>query len=381
MKNKDKRTSIILACITVLIVIFIFLTTTDYIKKDIIYLEMANIIYDFDPLSMEYIGLNGGQVIYVSMDGIKAFDKSGIEVWSQALTIKDVVVSKNYPYYAISSPFDKKVYIFNEKGKQAEIEMQNPISYFNINSNGMIVIIEEVKDGHVLLAYDNTGKFLEVQSGSFVKNGDYPLAAIISPDNQYIIVSHLYLEGVEIESIVGAIPIKQTGTTSPMLYGNREAGNLVYGIEFITNKIWASIGDKYITFYTLDGELVKRVDVDELLFKPMVDKMPTLGGYVPLIIAKNQIGATIHSNDKLILLNHEKQYEVELEFDKAIQYYNATEKGVIIGDGNTYKGYNKIGNQYLEYNAIQDIKQVIVNDDLMIAVTSDSIVRLVERGK
>ncbi len=269
---------------------------------------------------------------------------------------------------------NNKIYIYNQNGKRGEIVLQNSLVSFSINASGTVAVIEEVSNGHIVSAYDSAGRFLDVHSGSFTANGDYPVTAEICPNNEFILVSYLYLGGVELSSSVGAISIirPSTETIEPMVYGNIEYDNLVYNIEFINDTTWATIGDNYITFYDIGGELIRRIFIDNMMFKPYLNSIPKVGGYIPVITSTN----TLHSQSELMLIDDEKERIINLDFELPIKYYNANSTGVVVGDGRVFKGYNKIGVQFLEYQVTQDITQVIASDNLIIAVTKDSIVRL-----
>ncbi|OOB77836.1 MAG: hypothetical protein BEN18_01255 [Epulopiscium sp. Nuni2H_MBin001] len=368
----------IMGVVALFIIAYIAYTAITYQSKDISQLKVSNTILEFDPLKMEYVGVNEGQVIYISGDGIKALNKKGEEVWADTFSLKDIIVSQKEPYLAVSNLRNKQIYLFNDKGKQAEISLQNPVVGFCVNPSGYVAVIEEIDGGHIISAYDNTGRFLEVNSGSFTSNGDYPIAVEISPNNELIMVSYLYLGDTQLASTVGAIAVAQplVAVGEPMLFGNMESDNLVYEIEFISNNVWASIGDKFITFYSINGEILRSVDVSGVLYSPVLTSMPKIGGFIPIVKGVSHIGSTVHAVSELTLLNSEDSRSVEMSFESPISYVHANNQGVVVGDGRVFKAYNKIGIQYLEYHARQDVNQLIATDDIIIAVTKDSVVRL-----
>ncbi|OON99899.1 MAG: hypothetical protein ATN35_10160 [Epulopiscium sp. Nele67-Bin004] len=375
---KKNLPAFIMGAVALLLVVYIGYTAYIESTRELVYLEVDSVIYEFNPLRMEHVCVNEDQVVYISEDGIVALDKRGNEVWSSIHSLDNIIVAQTEPYLAIGAVGEKTITIYSDKGKRGEILLQNPIVTFSINENGTVAVIQQLENGHLVSAYDSNGRFLEVSSGSFVSNGDYPVAATVSPDDSLIMISYLYVGGVEVASNVGAISMNkpQTETYEPMLYGSIEENNLVYDIQFIDNDTWVSIGDKYITFYDTDGTKLRRVSVSGVIFYPTADAAPTIGGYLPIVTGNWTVGNTVHSNSKLTLMKQDTDITVDLDFDLQLKFFNSNSKGTIVGDGRNFKGYNKVGTQYFEYHATQDVSQVLAADGFYVAITSDSIVRL-----
>ncbi|OON93101.1 MAG: hypothetical protein ATN32_09165 [Candidatus Epulonipiscium fishelsonii] len=380
-RQQLKLTPIIFITITFIIIgyilIFQFKTSIYQFEK----YEAGELIFEFDPIKTEYIGVNAGQIIHITNDGIIAYDVNGDEIWSDTLNLKEMRFSQKDPYFAIGSKGSKKITIFNEKGKQADILVQNPIANFSINQSGNVAIIEEIEKGHIISAYNENGRFLNVQSGSFISSGTYPVSVEVSPNNKFIMVSYLYVGGVSLESVVGAIAINkpEIERLDPMLYANVEKENLVYEIEFVSDEVWASIGDRFITFYDILGNMIVQYDSTYTLFTPYLNKQAKAGGYLPVLMSENE--DTVIRSEELDIMTPNEQLKIKLDFDRPVEFMYANDKGVIVGDGHNFKGYNKLGAQFFEYNAIGDVKKVIYNEEgnFVIAVKKDSVIRLRKR--
>ncbi|OON93349.1 MAG: hypothetical protein ATN31_06555 [Candidatus Epulonipiscioides saccharophilum] len=378
MNSDAKKTTLILTICALIGIIFIIGNALGIVAVNQKVLELGNTIYEFNPEKMEEILLNGNQAIYISKDGLRAFNKDGAEIWSNTLSFKEIETRKSYPYFAVSEPNGNKILVFSNKGKLYELIFKNKIVNFSINTNGEVAVIQKVDGGHIISAYSQTGRDLGVNSGSFTSNGDYPMTAVVSPNGNYIIVGSLYLNGSEVQSIIGAISVHKPEevVTSPMFYVKKEPDNLIYNIEFINEDIFASIGDKFVTFYDINGQLLRQFKLDNVLFKIIIDEMTSLGGYIPIVTS----AMTTHAKNKLVLLNNLKEYIVQLDFDAPINYVNANASGVVIGAGSVFKGYNRIGKETFRFVSKQNINKVLTNNYMTIAVTDKSIVRLVSKG-
>ncbi|ONI44928.1 hypothetical protein AN641_05450 [Candidatus Epulonipiscioides gigas] len=377
MYNNSKKITFILSFFAFIAILFIMFNSFGFINIETRTFETGNVIYKFDPQNMKKVMLNRNQIIYINKDGIRAFNKDGSEIWSNTLSFSNIIIDKCYPYFALSEYKGNKILVFSDKGLLYEITVKNQITNFNINQNGEVAVIESLSGGHIISGYDSNGRDLGVSSGTFINNGDYPMSAVISPNGEYIIVASLYLNNSKLESTVGAILTHKPKEviTSPMYYSNKEIDNLLYNIEFISDDIFASIGDKFLTFYDIDGQFIREISTADALFKISIDEMTSLGGFIPIITAIS----TTHDKNYLVILNQIKEYIVELDFDAPIKYFNANASGVVIGDGLSFKGYNRIGKETFRFFTKQDIKEVIANNYMAIAVTNDSIIRLVDK--
>ncbi|WP_010169214.1 DUF5711 family protein [Candidatus Epulonipiscium viviparus] len=379
MNTKDSiKVTLILTIFAIAGIVFIIFNALGLVSIDQQTLTLGSTIYQFNPTQMEKVILNENQAIYISKDGIRAFSKDGAEVWSNTLSFNDIIIRKNFPYFALSEPNGNKIIVFSTKGKLYELIFKNKIANFSINTNGEVAVIEVVDGGHIVSAYSQTGRDLGVSSGSFTSNGDYPMVAVVSPDGEYIIVSSLYLNGPTLESTIGAISVHKPKevVTNPMFYANKESKNLVYNIEFISENIFASIGDKFLTFYNINGQLIRQISLINTLFKVNIDEMTPLGGFVPIVTAT----PTTHAGHSLVLLNEVKEYIVKLDFDAPINYFNANSSGVVIGGGLIFKGYNRVGKEIFQFIAKQNVQEVLFNNYMAIAVTNNSIIRLITKG-
>lgn len=368
-----KETTWILLGVLAICIVGVGILQWAYVNKELVKYEMGETLFTHSEQKNEYIDVNHNQVIRLTQDGITAYDLKGNEVWNNALTLEKPIVKHKGDYFAIANKDGKNVTIFNDKGKRGEVQVSNPIVYFAINSNGDVAIIEKTEDGHITSAYSNTGEWLGVKGVSYIKDAGFPISAEVTPDRQLLLVSYVDLYNPVVSSALNALIINKTGAEEVFntKFGIEEKDNIVYEIEFVNSNTWAAIGDSRITFYNMQGEKVKEVPNFYLKYTPYVDGELRSSQYLPILSTGK--GTTASGKDRLTLLDASGEEIISQEFDQSITYFNATDKGVIIGQGHLFTGYNKKGEVKFTFEATQDVSKVLYAGNKVIAITKNEV--------
>lgn len=376
--STSKKATITLVLIGVLIIIGIVASKANMSNSEVVQLKNDKTLLELEELKSNYVGVNKDQIIKVTNDGVSAYNLEGQEVWSDTLTLESIWVQQREPYFAVSSKGSRKVSIFSDKGKQGEIVTQNPIVYFSINENGDVATIEEMEEGHIVAAYNSKGNSLGGKRITYISSGGFPIAVEVAPNSKLLLASYVGVNGPKVTSAIEAIPMDkpQEDRVDSSIYGIEQKDNLVYEIEFIENDTWATIGDKYITFYNLEGEKIKTIEGLYASYIPYIHKRPSTGAYLPVVATDSLTGNTLHAKEALHLFNKSGELIQTIPFSASVNYFYADAKGVIVGEGNQYRGYNKLGNQYFEYQATQDISKLIYINNQAIAITKDKVILL-----
>lgn len=349
--------------------------------------QLGEVIFTHSEQKNDYIDANSDQIIRLTPDGITAYDIKGNEVWNNALTVNKPTIKHKGDYFALANKDDKKIVIFNEKGKKGEITTTNPLTYFSINANGDVATIEKTEDGHITSAYNSKGELLgdKVQGVTYIKDAGFPITAEVTPDKRLLLVNYIDIYNPVITSVLKALMIDKVGEEAVFnsKYGIEEKDNIIYEIEFINQNIWAAIGDNLITLYSIDGEKIKEIPNLYLKYTPYVDGALRLNHYLPVL--STQKGISQGSGDKLTLIDEKGEVVYTEGFEQSVTYFNATDKGIIVGQGNKFIGYTKKGEIKFAFDATQDVDKVLYVGNKLIAVTKDE-VRLLEsmpqgRGK
>lgn len=378
---KSKNATITLIIIGIGIVLAMITSWTSWKQAGNVTLKVDREILSFDSLKNTQIEVVGNQIIKVTQDSITAYDLEGEQLWTDTLTLDSIVIQKRGNYIAVSSKNGRNIHIFNDKGKQGEIVVQNAIISFSVNRKGQIAVIEQFSDGHQVSTYNERGEWSGVKRVTYTKTDGYPMAAEISPNGMDLIISYIDMNEPKLTSCVQVIPMQRQSEEKidQVKYGLKEQNNLIFEIEFINDDIWASIGDTGTTFYALeDGKEIKHLPKIYPTYVPYLNQLPHNGGYLPMVVGEMAQGTSIHNKERLIVLDQEGNLVLEQAMEAPITYYYADQRGVIIGTGRLFEGYNKMGVKQFEFKATQDIQRVVYLGQKSVAITKDKVLLLKE---
>lgn len=323
-------------------------------------------------------GLNEELVYNITADGIKTYSLTGDELWKDTFSIKDFVVIQRSPYFAVGGRQGKEVVVFNSNGRKADIKTQHPIQHFSLNEKGWVAIIQGSETSYIVTIYDDKGRKV-CERITPISNEGYPVSVEISPDCSRVIISYVSVDEPKVVSILKAINLNdnQTQEIDNIEYGYRQEHNLVYEIEFISDDIWVSIGDKMLKWYTLEGDEMGKVDDLSLVYRPYVAQIPSFGeGYLPVIETNKPTQNIVHRQDKIAYFNEKGEKTFNKDIEDGISYFYSDNNGIIIQVGNLFEGYNRLGNIAFRYKAATDVSKLIYNPKLKkgIVVNKENIV-------
>ncbi len=327
-----------------------------------------------------YIGVNNKQVYKVTRDGIRAYDLDKQEVWSDTFSLSEVLVKQTDPYIAVGSKSGKSIYVFNEKGRQTEINTQSPVIYFDINQNGNVVTIQDEGSKHHVTAYSPTGQFLCTRT-SFVEKDGYPIVAEISPKGDMLLISYISTNEPEVTSTIIGMSTKQNDSEEldNVMYGVTEKDNLVYSILFMSDNTWVSVGDKYANWYDKNGS--HKIKKDDLysIFVPRASSIGVFNeGFLPLIVTSKPVQSTVHQDEKLVVFDNRGEELFTHDIKEGANNLLVDKQMIIYETGGRYEGYNKLGNKIFTYSPTMDVSRVIYFPDLKkgIAINKEKVMLL-----
>lgn len=359
-KKKTKREffKIIIGLFTLIIV---FLLVLGIVKANDTYeLIQKNTILKMDDNKNQNIIINSDQIVRITSDGIRAYDFKGVEKWSDTLTLTNIKISQQEPYFAIGDRNGKKIDIYNQSGKKNSINTENPIVYFSINKNGDVAIVEDIKEGYVVSVYNENGTIEALKSTTYSKDLEFPIVAKISPDSKNLIISYIDLKKPIVSSNVVSISIEEPSHQSiyPIRYAILESDNLVYDIEFISNDKWISIGDNFIHWYLIDGTLINKVTGVNASFYPSSRSYLKSGN---LVVVENSPSDNPEAFNKGVLKiynSNGKLYHTQT-FDEQINFASLSPSEIVLKSGEIYYGVNYNGNIVFKSKNLSDYKDIV----------------------
>lgn len=328
--------------------------TLQYVK-DIVEVDVSK--------NNEFI-VNEEQLIWVTEDGLKALSLEGEEIWADTYTMKNISIAQRMPYFAVSEKMGHTISVFDTRGKKADIKFANPVVYFSLNKKGDIVAIEKTQDGHVVSGYDEKGNSLGVKRITYIQDADagYPVAAEISPDGKMIMVSYLNTNDVQIESNIIAIAIGSGGLTKVdnILHGTTYEDTIISQIEFVSENVWVAIGDNFMSFNTLNGEEIKKIEGIYCNYVSTLNRIIDWQGIGYATISSTKpTGTTVHPVENLTFYSQEGEEIKEIVLNDGASYLYGDGKTIVVGKDRKFTAYNRLGKKRWEYTATKDIQQTI----------------------
>ena len=381
-----KETNIALITITICILLYIAYVNGIgiFAANKNVTLQMGEELITLSEKEETFIGLNNKQIIKITADGINAYSFEGTEIWADTFSVDNFEVQQKEPYIAIGGKQGKTIVLYSTKGKLCEITTVNPIVYFSVNEAGGIVTVESSKNAYTISAYDKSGKFL-CSRVSYTSTDGYPTAAVLSPDNELLLMSYVSVDEPQVTSSILAMEVEGVSTEDKVdniAFGYIESNNLVYSIEYINNDTWVCVGDKAITWYDNNGQTKGKQSNLSLVFVPEIIKKSSFGsGYFPVVYSEKPTQSVVHRQDKLAYYDEVGQLMYSVTLEGGAQSHYADDDGVVINVNGTYRGFNKLCNQIFEYSPTIDINKVVYVPTIKkgIAVGKDKVYLLIPK--
>ena len=377
--SKPKAATIVLGILLAAVIVLVGgLIIGDLNKREVSY-KLGEIAFELPNQRAEYIGVNKDQVIRITKDGITAYNLKGQEVWTDTLTLDNVVVKEKEPYFAVANMKDKRISIFSDKGKEGDIYTDATILYFSINKNGDVATIEETKDGHIIGAYDKTGTRIPGRRVTHIESAGYPIAVEVSLDRELLLASYVDIYSPLVTTnVVGVyLDVAEEQAVDNIKFGVEAKDNLIYEIEYVNDTTWAAIGDQGIIYYDQSGKVVTDLGKRYLKYTPYVSSGLSVG-YLPIIESTIQGDNIVYGKQTLSLIDASGGVIYTEDLEKAVTYFYADEVGVILGQGKDYTGYSRKGEKRFTFHATQDIEGLRYIGKKLVALTKNEVIWLEE---
>ncbi len=274
----------------------------------------------------KYLGVAGcgDKILVIENDKVTAYTNSTASSYSESINIKDVVVDSNKDYCVIGETQGSKLFLFNEKGKVWEFDVNGEIQEVAVNKNGYVACIYS-KSGYraLIKVINNNGE--EVITNYLAST--YAVDADISNDNKYLTIAEINVDGINLESSLKIVDIFNTkeneAKTVPM-----ERNTLILDVEY----------DDKNELLVLEDSRIERIDsnYDKVLvkeYKAGEASHVTIGNENnAIIIEKEDTG--IFSTKYVVRIYDNDLEEKEYELDTSSKAIFAQGKTICIDVGN-----------------------------------------------
>ena len=304
---------------------------------------------------INYKKLSNGYV-RITNDGIVFFDKNGSIKWNVSYNISNFLIDSKKDYIAIAGVGERKVYVFNEKGKTIEYEVRpnETIERIAVSNEGELALL--ISDEN----YEYLKKFVdgELRDMTDAINLDNQLATdiVISEDNKYLAMSYLYKEAGN-DKILSKVSLYYFDETYALINGvrfimslNSDTGidkvDMLLRLKFIgEDTLYLITDNKLYLSKILDNELniIKKINLNH-----DIKSVYASNEFIMLMLDNMN-----YDKDKKrhIIEIYDKQGKRKLSKKVDINFYDdfyMTEDNVVVKSGDMVNVYGFFGNLIFE---------------------------------
>ena len=371
-KSKLKLYLLITFAIIVILLIAAYATIKNFriwvddkiFRKNVFENNLATIEINSDdsPISFSYSNFIG---VY-SKNKLTVYNKKAEEVNSLALNITSPIISNSGKYLAIAEKDGNNFYVINSSSLIWQANVDGNISKININKNGYVSIIASTSAyKSIVIVYNADGNKLFTNYLS----SSYGVCTSISTNNDYLAVGEIDYSGTVLKSYVKIISLElaQTKANESIIYKKEIPDNIITNIQYYDKEnAVCMLTDSVIKVSTNDSTELFKATENALFMDINIDNNIAL-------IEKQSSGLFSYDYDlKFIKTNSngENIYILENKLPKQIvSDYNS----IALNYGNSVDIINKSGWLEKTYISSQQIKDLIVGDNIVGIVYKDKI--------
>lgn len=334
------------------------------------------------------IDISAGEQVYTYDSYIYIYGKAGIKIIKDEniilednFSLENPYVVTSYDKIAICDNKGKVVRIYSSSGHMYTINAVNNVLGFTINKNGFLSIILKNDNNYQIEIYNKDGdNIYSIKDISYDEG--VPVGLSISEDNKVLAVSYIKTTSATVDSNVVFYSIQDNKLFGGFIKEDQVAGI----IKFIDSSNLVCISDKEIFIIKCNSKQ-NAEQSKEIYKKPLnnvLNEVKFLDGIGYLVCYGQPI---LNSEEEAIEENtlvfyNQSGGEIGKYYKKGQRITNITANkyGAIIEEGRLFTAINISGKKIWEYQATQDIKDVIFYEDsnkaIIITSTQIKIVKI-----
>ncbi len=328
------------------------------------------------------IEISLGEQVYTYNSYLYIYGKAGIKIIKDEKTVTQESFSLENPYVvtsynklAIGDKNGKVIRVYSNEGRIYTVNATNNILGFTVNKNGFLVIILKNDTNYEIEVYNNSGdKVYSIKGISY--NEGVPVGISISEDNKVLAVSYIKATGATLDSNIVFYSVEDDKT-----FGGVTKQNQIVGmVKFVGNSNLACISDNEIFIIKCNATQTAE-QVKEIYTKSLNNTLKDIAfldgvGYVvcygqPVIKNEDVI------EENTVIFYNQSGGEIGKYYKKEqnITNISASKFGAILQEARLFTAVDVSGKKLWEYQATQDIKDVMFydTDNKAIIVTNDEI--------
>lgn len=303
-----------------------------------------------------YKKLSDGYV-RITNDGAVFFDKSGNIKWNVSYNISKFLIDAKKDYIAIAGVGERKVYVFNDKGKTLEYEVKpnESIERVAVSNNGELALIISDDNFEYLKKFVD-GELKDITDAINLEN-QIATDIQISDDNKFIAMSYLYKNKDYEDRLLSKVSLYYFDDTYALVNGVRYIMSI--DADSGIDKVDMLLRIKFLSADTLylitDNKLyLTNINNDKLVI-------------IKKEILNNEIKSVYATKDYLMIMldnidfNKDKKRNIIEVYDKKLKrvmhkkidtmYYDdfyMTEDNIVVKSGDEISIYGFLGNMIFE---------------------------------
>ena len=373
-KKKNKRmfkySALVIAAVIVLIIISLYIANkgvksfidTYILRREVREANSESIIVDTDTLSLIYayddniVTYSGGKLVF--------YDKHGKETSNTEITFSKPIASSKGKYLVIGDSGAQKVCLISNNDIKWQVDVEGKISKVSVNENGYVAVSTTgTTYESMVMLYDVKGNI------QFTKyTSTFVLDALVSKDNKYLALAQADNSKISPSSKVELISVEKAKTNSSEATLNTyqsESGEVLTGIKFQDKDKVLCAFDSYIV--RLSEKEAKRIyDYSELTAYIDVNMNNEF------VRIDKEVSSVFKSDYRLKITNSNKT-EKTFIIEGSLKSIVAKDKTIALNLGNEVVFLNSNAWVIKRYTSTQDIKDVIVSDELGLIIYGEKI--------
>ena len=328
------------------------------------------------------IDISSGEQVYTYDSYIYIYGKAGIKIMKDQniilednFSLENPYVVTSYDKIAICDNNGKVVRIYSNSGHMYTINTVNNILGFTINKNGFLSIILKNDNNYQIDIYNKDGdNIYSIKDISYDQG--VPVGISISQDNKVLAVSYIQTTSATVDSNIVFYSIQDN-----KLFGGFVKQEQVAGIiKFVDNSNLVCVSDKEI-FIIKSNSAQNSEQSKEIYKKPLnnvLNDVKFLDGIGYLVCyGQSILNSEEAMEENTLVFYNQSGGEIGKYYKKgqSITNITANKYGAIVEEGRLFTAINTSGKKIWEYQATQDIKDVIFyeNSNKAIIVTNTQI--------
>lgn len=310
---------------------------------------------ELDVGSQSSFAVFGKAFLHCTKDGVKFYDSTGNQRWSDTFTMTSPKLIQEGNYMAVGDMNGKSLRVYDQNGMLYQIQLEGSLTQFALNENGYLSLIEKQANGSQILIYNNSGTLLKGRVEESA--GVYPVSTDISDDNKSFAVSYVDTTDVKIIGKVLFFYISSTDSekVTDSMFASVIKENEVMGTVSYGSGVLRAVSDKQLYGFGTDGS-----EKWAYAFPNVVDNISFQNkGMAVLVLGDAAVGQESRPDNTICWVDGNGKETASYESAKEITYFSAWEDGVIAGSQSDFAGLRHTGSVEWTYQAVQDVSQMV----------------------